>query len=132
VEWGGEEDDYGCRITFQRSDDPKPASTLYTVADAKRARLWGKSGPWTEHPDAMLQWRCVSRMADFYFPDIMAGLGVMEVAREYSRGTATVEREKPTAPDPLLVEAGEPDDGPEVDPSTGEVIPDYVGPRGDE
>jgi len=133
--YAGDGDEYGCTIEFQRNDMPRAVRVTFSVADAKRAKLWGKAGPWTDHPDAMLQWRCVSRMADFYFPDVMAGLGVMEVARDYGRVETTLEREKPTGPDPLLVESGEAVESEpevEVDPDTGEPIPAYIGPEGDE
>ena len=126
AEWDGEGDNYGCTILFQRLNQPKPVSVRFSIADAKAARLWGKSGPWKDYSDQMLQWRCVSRMADFYFADLTAGLGVMEVVRDHN---VSIEREKPTVPDPLLVgtNAVEPEPVVEIDPETGEVIPDSVG-----
>lgn len=133
VEFGGEGDDYGCTITVQRDNMPKPVKVRFTIADAKRAKLWGKGGPWSEYPDQMLQWRCVGRMADFYFPDVMSGLGVMEVVRDHA--TISVERERTDEPDPLLLDAGGPREpeiiDPEVDPETGEEIPGYI-PGGQE
>ena len=32
----------------------------FSVADAKRAGLWGKTGPWQQYPKRMLQWRARS------------------------------------------------------------------------
>ncbi len=130
--WDGEGDNYGCTITLQRKNQPKPVSVRFTITDAKRGGLWGKKGPWSDYPDQMLQWRAVGRMADFYFADLTAGLGVMEVVRDHN---VTVEREKPAEPDPLLVGTGEAVQAApevevvEVDPETGEVIPDSIQPE---
>jgi hypothetical protein len=42
-------------------DVTRPNGTVVTqrfsVADAKKAGLWGKAGPWTQYPRRMLQWR---------------------------------------------------------------------------
>lgn len=124
VRFEGEGDAYSCVIAFQRADMPQPETSVYTVADAKRAKLWGKSGPWTEHPDQMLQWRAVSRMASFYFSDVLKGHGIAEVARDRPIPVeASVE--PPPTPDPLLAAvASQPE--PETDPATGEEIPDYI------
>jgi len=127
AEWSGEGDDYGCTITLQRDSQPKPVRVSFTVGEAKKARLWDSKDVWKKFPDQMLQWRAVSRMADFYFADLTAGLGVMEVVRDH----VELERAKPTEPDPLLVGAGAESPPPEVDPDTNEEIPDYIGPDGE-
>lgn len=50
----------------------------FTIADAKKARLWGKSGPWTERPTNMLEWRAVGDMARFHFPEALGGIPIAE------------------------------------------------------
>jgi hypothetical protein len=126
----GEGDDYRAVIRFQRNDMPEPVEVQFSVADAKRAKLWGKSGPWTDYPDDMLMWRAVGRLGKGYFSDVLNGVSIIEEVRDYPRGSATIEVEAPTEPDPLLVDAGEPTEPePERDPETCEEIPDYIAPE---
>ena len=59
-------DAYGYRVTAARKGD-QAAIESFTVADAKRAKLWGKAGPWTQYPEQMLRARARAfalRMAD--------------------------------------------------------------------
>jgi hypothetical protein len=122
----GEGDDYRAEIIFQRTEDPSPLSVAFSVADAKKARLWGKSGPWTDYAEDMLVWRAVSRLGKQYFADVLLGLAIVEEMRDYPTSIAATKADPPTEPDPLLAElAAEP----EVDPETGEVIPDYIAPE---
>jgi hypothetical protein len=60
LEWIKEEtigepgtDGRGYRVTVKRVGQPE-ASDEFTVADAKRAALWGKQGPWTQYPQIAL------------------------------------------------------------------------------
>lgn len=125
VRFEGEGDHYRCILRFQRADMPRAEEVEYRVADAKRAKLWGKPGTWSEHPDSMLQWRAVSRMAKFYFSDVLKGHGIAEVVRDTPM-RATITAEPPTTPDPLLAAVASRKPEPEVDPETGEEIPDYI------
>jgi len=52
----------------------------YTKADAERATLWGKVGPWTANPWRMLQMRARGFACRDQFPDAIRGLGITEVA----------------------------------------------------
>jgi len=125
----GEGDQYRAVIRFQRTNMPEPVEVSFSVADAKRAKLWGKAGPWTEYPDDMLMWRAVGRMGKEYFSDVLNGISIVEETRDYPKGETTISVEPPSEPDPLLIDAGEPEElaEPERDPETGEIIPDYVG-----
>jgi hypothetical protein len=119
----GDGDEHRCEVEFQRHDMPSPEIVSFSVADAKRAKLWGKPGPWSDYPDDMLMWRAVGKMSRAYFSDVTQGIAIVEEARDYVRGTTSVETQPPETPDPLLeIEAGEP----ECDPNTGEEIPDYI------
>lgn len=116
-----------CR--FQRIDMAEPTETSFSIADAKRAGLWGKQGPWVQYPNDMLEWRAVARACKRYFGDVLLGLTVMEELRDYPT-EVRVERDvtPPSAPDPLLAIAPTvPEPEPECDPATGEVIPDWAG-----
>jgi len=46
----------------------------FSVADAKRAGLWGKQGPWTQYPARMLRFRARSFTLRDQFGDALKGL----------------------------------------------------------
>lgn len=50
----------------------------FSVADAKRARLWGKRGPWSEYPQRMLRVRAMSWAMRDLFADALGGLAIRE------------------------------------------------------
>jgi hypothetical protein len=52
----------------------KPRASKFSVADAKRAKLWGKGGPWSEYPDRMLLARARTFALRDVFPDVLLGL----------------------------------------------------------
>jgi len=62
-----------------------PAATVsqFRVADAKRAGLWGKGGPWTQYPLRMLQLRARGFALRDAFPDVLRGLVTAEEAQDY-------------------------------------------------
>jgi hypothetical protein len=61
----------------------KPTVGRFSVADAKRAGLWGKSGPWTQYPRRMLQLRARGFALRDAFPDVLKGLVTAEEAQDY-------------------------------------------------
>ena len=46
-----------CKVKRRYHDQIEETVKTFSVADAKRARLWGKVGPWTQYPDRMLTMR---------------------------------------------------------------------------
>ena len=48
----------------------------FSIDDAKRAGLWGKSGPWSQYPKRMLQMRARAFAIRDSFPDVLKGLSV--------------------------------------------------------
>jgi hypothetical protein len=50
----------------------------FSVAQAKRAGIWGKSGPWTSHPDRMLQRKARNWALTDGFADVLKGLQMRE------------------------------------------------------
>jgi hypothetical protein len=60
-----------------------PVRSEFSVEDAKRASLWGKSGPWTQYPKRMLQLRARGFALRDAFPDILRGLVTAEEAGDY-------------------------------------------------
>jgi hypothetical protein len=59
----------------------------FSEADAKKAGLWGKSGPWQQYPNRMLQVRARSFALRDTFADILKGIGISEEVRDYSATT---------------------------------------------
>lgn len=50
----------------------------FSVADAKKAGLWTKSGPWTQYPQRMLQYRARAFALRDTFADVLRGLHATE------------------------------------------------------
>jgi hypothetical protein len=71
----------------------------FSVADAKRAGLWGKSGPWTQYPRRMLQLRARGFALRDAFPDVLKGLVTAEEAQDYPAN----EPAKPATPSVVKV-----------------------------
>jgi hypothetical protein len=74
----GEGDATTAVCTVTRRDDPGETVGKFSVADAKRAGLWGKAGPWTQYPRRMLQMRARGYALRDKFPDVLKGLHARE------------------------------------------------------
>jgi hypothetical protein len=68
-----------CRVK-RRGYEPVEAS--FSVADAKRAKLWGKQGPWSEYTARMLKFRARSFALRDEFGDALRGLYSAEEQRD--------------------------------------------------
>ena len=79
----GEGDSMGAMCQAKRRGCDKPSVSVFTVADAKKAGLWGKSGPWQQYPRRMLQLRARGFALRDAFPDVLRGLITAEEARDY-------------------------------------------------
>ena len=74
TEYGGEGDDYGCTAQLWGNGQHEPFRYRFTVAMAKQANLWGRTGPWTDYPDRMLMWRAVGFLLKDHFSHILLGV----------------------------------------------------------
>lgn len=74
-------DAHGYRVTAIRKGNQAAVET-FTVADAKRAKLWGKAGPWSDYPKRMLRFRARGYVLRDLFGDILKGLRTVEEARD--------------------------------------------------
>ena len=63
--------------TVKRRGEPEVIVT-FSVSDAKRAKLWGKQGPWTEYPQRMLQMRARSWALRNLYADVLRGMQTKE------------------------------------------------------
>ncbi len=61
----------------------RPSSRRFTVADARTAKLWGKTGPWTFYPGRMLQMRARAFALRDCFADLLSGVISREEAQDY-------------------------------------------------
>ena len=60
----------------------KPVEQRFSVDDAKKAGLWGKTGPWSQYPKRMLQMRARGFALRDAFPDVLRGLISAEEAAD--------------------------------------------------
>jgi hypothetical protein len=90
-----------------------PVVRTFSVANATRAGLWGKAGPWTQYPRRMLQMRARSWAIRDAFPDALKGVSVREEVDDFPAKPANIrevtqpaglkfadEPEKPALPAP--------------------------------
>jgi hypothetical protein len=64
-------------VTSQR-EGHEPLTHRFSVADAKKAGLWGKSGPWSQYPERMLLFRARGFNLRDNFGDVLKGLRTTE------------------------------------------------------
>ena len=88
----GDGDNLTAVCEAKRQGYPSPSVSRFSVADAKKAGLWGKSGPWTQYPTRMLALRARGFALRNAFADALRGLITAEEARDY-----------PTQPEPVVV-----------------------------
>lgn len=73
------EDNYTHHCIVKRKGE-EPGVGSFSVADAKRAGLWEKSGPWTKTPQRQLQFRARGWPLRDKFSDSLVGLSLFEEA----------------------------------------------------
>ncbi len=79
----GEGDDMAAVCKTKRRGEPEVA-TLFSVADAKRAKLWGKTSSsgkpstWVTYPNRMLMYRARGFNLRDNFPDVLCGMHLVE------------------------------------------------------
>jgi hypothetical protein len=64
--------------TFWRRGRATAVTQRFSIAQAKKANLWSKAGPWQEYPDRMLKMRARSWAGRDAFPDLLRGLRTAE------------------------------------------------------
>jgi len=74
----GTGDDRKAVASITRGDTGKTITREFSVTDAKKASLWGKSGPWQTYPERMLQMRARSWACRDGAADALMGLQVAE------------------------------------------------------
>jgi hypothetical protein len=82
----------------KRKGYPSPTVVRFSVADAKKAGLWGKSGPWQQYPARMLTLRARGFALRNAFADALRGLITAEEARDYPTDDSLVKSVTQVAP----------------------------------
>ncbi len=101
----------------------------FSVTDARKAGLWGKSGPWTQHADRMLKLRARGFALRDKFPDALKGIISREEAEDYP---VIVGKVYPVTPAPQPAAHAEPVDAsplapqPPVNGKTGKITHDQA------
>jgi hypothetical protein len=79
----GEGDAMTAVCEVKRRGYPTPHVARFSVADAKKAGLWGKAGPWQQYPQRMLALRARGFALRNTFADALRGLITAEEAQDY-------------------------------------------------
>ena len=73
--------DESCTCTIKRKGE-EPVTRTFTMADAQKAGLANKQGPWTQYPKRMMQMRARAYALRDVFPDVLRGVEIAEEARD--------------------------------------------------
>jgi hypothetical protein len=85
----GEGDSLTAVCEAKRRGYPQTTVVRFSMADAKRAGLAGKGGPWTQYPARMLQLRARGFALRNAFADALRGLITTEEAQDYPTNTTS-------------------------------------------
>ena len=97
----GEGDQMIAFCQAKRRGYPKATVVQFSVADAKKAGLWGKGGPWSSYPKRMLQMRARGFAIRDAFPDVLKGLVTAEEAQDYEHNAQSEHQVSDGLPSPV-------------------------------
>lgn len=89
----GDGDNLTAVCEAKRRGYPAPTISRFSMADAKRAGLAGKSGPWSQYPARMLALRARGFALRNAFADALRGLITAEEAQDYPQPVAETPRQ---------------------------------------
>jgi hypothetical protein len=101
------EDGFKAVCLVKRKGEPKPVRGEFSIADAKAAGLWGKSGPWQQYKKRMLQMRARAFALRDAFADVLKGLAIKEEVEDYRETTVRHDDEPPAPPPPAQLAGAE-------------------------
>lgn len=78
-----------------RSGQAQTFARVFSIADAKRAGLWTKDGPWQTYPARMLGWRALAFAIRAAFPDVLKGLRTVDELEDIPADPAPVDLPPP-------------------------------------
>lgn len=102
------QDDWTAHCEMKRKGQDEVYKRSFSVADAKRAKLWGnpKKAPWMMYPQRMMQMRARSWCIRDGFADCLAGLSIREEIEDI--------------PAPVEIDKGFLEDAPQIEAETVE------------
>ena len=110
-----------CKV--KRKGEEDPIIGRFSVDDAKKASLWGKSGPWQQYPKRMLAMRARAFALRDGFADILRGLGIAEEVQDTSTTMKDVTPQR-TPPKPPVPPTEQIEDHQEVEERTDQTAAD--------
>ena len=87
----GQGDNLTAVCEAKRRGYPAPTVSRFSMADAKRAGLAGKAGPWSQYPERMLALRARGFALRNAFADALRGLITAEEAQDYPQAVVASE-----------------------------------------
>ena len=114
-----------------RGDTGKVVERRFSMADAKRAGLIGKQGPWTQYPQRMLQMRARTWAARDGAADALMGLQVQEEVQDYGPDMARDVTPRPAKGRAVYLPTPEPEVDAIVEHEAGGAEPDAAAPAHD-
>lgn len=82
----------------KRRGEVEPIRRTFSIADAKKAGLWGKQGPWQQYPERMLQMRARAFSLRDGFADVLGGLYLREEIEDARPMREVEQHDEPPAP----------------------------------
>ncbi len=120
--------DWQAVCTLRRRGEGRVIERRFGVEDARRARLWGKPGPWSDYPQRMLQMRARAFALRDGFADVLGGLYVREELEGSEPGWSAPA--PPSGPRPAPAPAPSPPPAPAARPDATAGFRDLnAGPR---
>lgn len=93
----GEGDERRCVVQLERVDG-HAIERSFSMADAKRANLGAKGGPWKDYPDRMIYNRAMAFALRDLFPDVLRGMGLAEEVQDWRVQTRKAAPSPPPQP----------------------------------
>lgn len=87
----GEGEKMVATCTIKRKGEKTEIVRRFSVDDAKKAKLWGKEGPWTNYPTRMLQMRARAWACRDAFPDVLKGIAMAEEIQDVPKDLGAAE-----------------------------------------
>ena len=78
----------------KRKGMAEPIVREFSIADAKKARLWDKAGPWQQYPERMMQMRARGFGLRDGFADALKGVAIREEVEDYVPVVASATQDK--------------------------------------
>jgi hypothetical protein len=120
-------DDTAALVRFWRKGQREPVTATFSIADARKAGLLGKDGPWTQYPARMLKMRARAFAGRDAFAAELRGMSLAEELRD----SPDVERPPIAAPVRRSLAGAEPLPDPLPPPPVDADTPDDKQPADD-